>query len=74
MNKDQAKGSWNEFAGKVRQKWAQMTDSDVELLKGHSQEFYGKLQKHYGIARDEAEKQIKDMEKTCNVCASDEAA
>ncbi len=74
MNKEQAKGSWNEFAGKIRQKWGKLTDDDVELIKGNSQEFYGKLQKLYGIGKDAAENQIKEFEKSCNYCSKDEAA
>jgi uncharacterized protein YjbJ (UPF0337 family) len=63
MNKDQAKGSWNEFAGKVKQQWGKLTDDDITLLKGNAQEFYGKVQKEYGLARGEAEKKVREFEK-----------
>ncbi len=74
MNKEQAKGAWDEFAGKVRQKWGKLTDDDVSLLKGKSQEFYGKLEKLHGVAKEEAEKQIKEYETACNCSVKDHAA
>lgn len=73
MNKEQAKGSWNEFAGKVRQQWAKLTDDDIALLKGNRQEFYGKLQKQYGVGKEEAERYIKEFEQSCNYCGKDAA-
>ena len=66
MNKEQAKGSWNEFAGKVRQQWGKLTDDDIALLKGNRQEFYGKLQKIYGLGKEEVERQIKQIEDAYN--------
>jgi len=74
MNKEQVQGSWNEFAGKVRQKWGKLTDNDVTLLKGHRQEFFGKLEKLYGTGKEKAEEEVKELEKNCNYCTKDEAA
>lgn len=66
MNKEQTEGAWNELAGKIRQKWGKMTDDDIALLKGKRQEFYGKLEKQYGVAKEEAERQVKEFEKASN--------
>jgi uncharacterized protein YjbJ (UPF0337 family) len=74
MNKDQAKGSWNEFAGKVKQQWGKLTDDDITLLKGNAQEFYGKVQKEYGLTKEDAEKKVKEFEKASDYYNQDRAA
>lgn len=66
MNKEQMDGNWEQFKGKVRQAWGKLTDDDVALYKGNAQEFYGRLKEKQGIAREEAEKQMKQWEKDCN--------
>lgn len=61
MNKEQMKGSWNEFAGMVKQQWGKLTDDDIALLRGNRQEFYGRLQKLYGLGKEEADRRIKEI-------------
>ncbi|MCK9992160.1 MAG: hypothetical protein Dbin4_00680 [Alphaproteobacteria bacterium] len=61
MNKAQVKGSWNEFAGMVKQQWGKLTDDDIVLLKGNRQEFYGRLQKLYGLGMEEVDRRIKEI-------------
>lgn len=60
-------GNWNQFAGKVKQKWGKLTDDDLATIKGHRQELVGKIQERYGIAKAEAEKQVDAWEKTQKV-------
>ena len=60
-------GHWNEFAGKVKQRWGKLTDDDLTVIKGHRQELIGKIQERYGIAKAEAEKQVDQWEKTQKV-------
>ena len=57
-------GNWNQFAGKVKQRWGKLTDDDLTVIKGHRQELVGKIQERYGIAKAEAEKQVDAWEKT----------
>ena len=58
MNSDQLKGNWNILKGKARQKWGKLTDDELEQVAGNRDELVGKIQKEYGIAREEAEKQV----------------
>ena len=60
-------GNWNQFAGKVKQRWGKLTDDDLTVIKGHRQELVGKIQERYGIAKAEAEKQVDAWEKTQKV-------
>jgi len=58
MNWDRVQGNWREFKGKAKQKWGKLTDDDLELVEGKREELLGRLQQRYGIAKDEANKQI----------------
>jgi uncharacterized protein YjbJ (UPF0337 family) len=58
MNKDQASGSWKELKGKLKQQWGKLTDDDLTVLEGTSDELSGRIQKRYGIAKEEADKQV----------------
>jgi uncharacterized protein YjbJ (UPF0337 family) len=64
MNKDQAAGSWKELKGKLKQQWGKLTDDDLTVLEGTSDELSGRIQKRYGIAKEEAQKQIDDFRRT----------
>ena len=65
MNKDQAAGKWQQMKGKLKQQWGKLTDDDLTVLEGSADELSGRIQKRYGIAREEAEKQI-DTFRTAN--------
>ena len=58
MNWDRVEGNWKEFKGKVRQKWAKLTDDDLEFVKGKRTELAGRLQQRYGYQKDQAEREI----------------
>jgi uncharacterized protein YjbJ (UPF0337 family) len=61
MNWDQIEGNWMQSKGKVRQRWADLTDDDLEMIKGRQEQLRGKIQERYGIAREEAERQIQEF-------------
>ncbi len=64
MNWDQIKGQWKQVKGKVQQKWGDLTDDDLTRVDGKREELLGRLQERYGIAREEAERQVRDFETT----------
>jgi uncharacterized protein YjbJ (UPF0337 family) len=64
FNSDRFEGNWKQFKGKVREKWGKLTDDDLDVIDGRREQLVGKLQERYGIVRDEAEKQLKEWEKT----------
>jgi uncharacterized protein YjbJ (UPF0337 family) len=63
MNWDQIKGNWKQLTGQARQQWGKLTDSDLELVAGHREQLAGKIQERYGIAKEEAERQLVAWEK-----------
>ena len=64
MNRDTIEGQWTQLKGKVKQQWAKLTDDDVGRIEGRRDVLVGKIQERYGIAKDEAEKQVKEFEKS----------
>lgn len=61
MNKEQATGNWNIFKGKVKEQWGKLTDDDFTALEGNRDQLVGHVQKRYGIAKEEAERQVHDF-------------
>jgi len=58
MNEQEFKGQWKILRGKVREQWGKLTDDDVEIIDGRSEQLIGLLQKRYGIMQEEAEKRL----------------
>jgi uncharacterized protein YjbJ (UPF0337 family) len=62
MNWDRVQGNWKQLKGMVQEKWGKLTDDHFNAIDGHREVLAGKLQEAYGIGKDEAERQIKDLE------------
>ena len=58
MNRDMAQGDWKQLSGKIKQKWGKLTDDDLTRAEGDRDYLVGKLQEHYGIARDKVEGEL----------------
>ena len=64
MNWDRVEGQWKQMKGSVKEKWGKLTDDDLNQIAGKRDQFIGKLQERYGIARDEAERRANEWLKT----------
>lgn len=60
MNWDRIEGNWMQFKGKVKEKWGDLTDDDLDRMAGKRDQLVGRIQEQYGIAKDEAERQVDD--------------
>ena len=60
MNSDQIQGNWKILKGKVKQAWGDLTDDEIDRIEGKQDELVGAIQRRYGIAREEAERQVRD--------------
>ena len=58
MNEDTLKGQWTQLKGAVREQWGKLTNDDLDRIQGKGEQLVGKIQQRYGIARDEAQKQV----------------
>lgn len=63
MNEDQASGKWKQLKGKLRAQWGKLTDDELDQARGNTEYLIGKVQEHYGITREEAKRQIDEIEK-----------
>ena len=64
MNEDRIKGKWKQLAGTLKEKWGKLTDDDLQVAEGNSEYLAGKIQERYGIAKDVAEANVRDFERT----------
>ncbi len=60
-NTTELKGNWNETKGKLKQKFAQLTDNDLMLVEGKQEELMGRLQAKLGKTKDELHKLISEL-------------
>jgi len=65
MNTEQVKGKWKEMMGTVKTRWGKLTDDDLTQISGERERLAGILQQRYGIAKEQAEKQVADFDKDC---------
>jgi uncharacterized protein YjbJ (UPF0337 family) len=64
VNSDTLKGKWKELKGAAKERWGRLTDDDLDVIAGQADQLIGRLQQRYGIARDEAQKQVDDWNAT----------
>jgi len=61
MNKTEIKGNWNKQKGKLKQRFAILTDNDLMFVKGKKDEMFGKLQIKLGKTKEELYKIILEL-------------
>jgi uncharacterized protein YjbJ (UPF0337 family) len=61
MNWDTIEGQWKQATGSVKERWGKLTDDDLVVIAGKRDQLAGKIQAHYGIAKEQAEKQIDEF-------------
>jgi uncharacterized protein YjbJ (UPF0337 family) len=60
MNSDQLQGKWKQLKGSLKERWGKLTDQDLETIAGKHEKLIGVIQERYGIAKEEAQKQVDD--------------
>ena len=58
MNWDKISGQWKQYKGKAKEKWGKLTDDEIDVIQGKREQLVGKIQERYGIAKDQAEKDV----------------
>jgi uncharacterized protein YjbJ (UPF0337 family) len=61
MNKLMIKGNWNELKGKLKQKYAELSDDDLVYAEGKEDELLGRLQKVTGKTKEELVNEINKL-------------
>ena len=60
-NTTELKGNWNEIMGKIKQKYATLTDDDLTFAEGKKDEMLGRLQVKLGKTKDELHEFISSL-------------
>lgn len=64
MNKNIFEGNWKQFKGEVQKQWGDLTDDQFDQIAGSRTKLVGVLQENRGIAHEQAEKMVKEWEKS----------
>lgn len=57
------RSNWNQAKGFLQEKWGELTNDDLERIKGSREKLVGKLQEYYSLTADEAKKQVDEWQK-----------
>jgi uncharacterized protein YjbJ (UPF0337 family) len=60
MNTDQWQGKWKQVKGSIKERWGKLTDDDLDVIAGQRDQLAGRIQERYGIAKEQARKQVED--------------
>jgi uncharacterized protein YjbJ (UPF0337 family) len=63
MNWDRIQGEWKQMLGHTKERWGKLTDDDLDVVAGRRDQLAGKIQERYGVAKEEAEKQIAEWQR-----------
>jgi len=58
MNWARIERKWDRFAGQAKSEWTKFTDEDLKLVAGKKDALIGKVQEHYGVLKEDAERQV----------------
>jgi uncharacterized protein YjbJ (UPF0337 family) len=64
MDWNRLEGNWKQFKGNVKEKWGRLTDDDLDVINGRQDQLEGKIQERYGLAKDQAKKDVNAWFKT----------
>ena len=62
MNQDRIEGRWKQWKGKLKEQWGRLTDDDLDVIAGRRDQLLGRIQQRHGLAREEADRQLRRWE------------
>jgi uncharacterized protein YjbJ (UPF0337 family) len=66
MNEAQIKGNWNQIKGKVKEKWGQLTNDDLDQIDGKADQLVGAIQRRYGRSLEQAKNDVREWRRITN--------
>jgi len=64
MREDRIQGNWKQLKGVIQQHWGKLTDDDMDRIAGRREELVGRIQERYGKAREEADNEVREWERS----------
>ena len=64
MNWERIQGNWKQVKGKAIENWGKLTNDDLDVVEGRREQLAGKIEERYGVAKEEAEKQVSAWERS----------
>lgn len=61
---DKIKGNWNQFKGKLREKWGNITDDELDRVRGQREQLVGYLQEKSGQEKDAINRDVDNYART----------
>ena len=61
INAQELQGQWNKLQGKVKEKWGQLTEDDLQIQNGNVDQLVGKIQQKTGEGREAVEKFLSEL-------------
>jgi uncharacterized protein YjbJ (UPF0337 family) len=61
MNQDRFAGICKQFRGKVKERWGELANNTLLVTAGTRDQLAGRVQERYGVAKEEAARQLKDF-------------
>lgn len=63
MNKNQTQGNWKQFKGKLKEKWGDLTDDELDRFEGQRDQLAGRIQEKYGDSQEDVDRVLRDAER-----------
>ncbi|MBN9787862.1 CsbD family protein [Pseudonocardia sp. TMWB2A] len=60
MDWNRVEGNWKQFKGKVKEKWGELTDDELDQINGNREQLEGRIQERYGLAKDQVKRDVDD--------------
>jgi uncharacterized protein YjbJ (UPF0337 family) len=67
MNWDRISGNWTQWKGRVQERWGKLSNDQLDVIAGQRDELSGRIQKAYGLTKEEAERQLRNWERNLTV-------
>ena len=67
MDWERISGNWTHWKGRVRERWGKLTDDELSVVADRRDQLIGCIRKAYGLSHDDAERQLRNWERTVGV-------
>ena len=67
MDWDRISGNWAHWRGRIRERWGRLTNDELDLVAGRREQLVRRIQSAYGIAKEEADRQLRNWERNLAV-------